>query len=50
MKRLLLAVVALTMMAGVAQAKIKVMLLDGASVEAYHNWRLGSLVMMRELD
>lgn len=50
MKRLLFALLALTLMAGAAQAKIKVMLLDGASVEAYHNWRLGTQVMKRELE
>ena len=50
MKRLAIAMLALALMAGAAQAKIKVMLLDGASVEAYHNWRLGTQVMKRELD
>src|ERR1700759_203668 len=50
MKRLWLALLALTMMAGAAQGKNKVMLRDGASVEAYHNWRLGTQVMKRELD
>ena len=50
MKRLAFALLALALMAGAAQAKIKVMLLDGASVEAYHNWRLGTQVMKRELD
>ena len=50
MKRLFLAILALAMMAGVAQAKIKVMLLDGASIEVYQNWRLGTQVMKRELD
>lgn len=44
------ALLALALMAGAAQAKIKVMILDGASVEAYHNWRLGTQVMKRELD
>lgn len=48
--RLLLVAAALAMMVGAAQARIKVMLLDGASVEAYHNWRLGTQVMKRELD
>ena len=50
MKRLWFALLALTMMAGVAQAKIKVMLLDGASAAAYHNWKLTTQVMQRELE
>jgi type 1 glutamine amidotransferase len=33
-----------------AMAAIKVMLLDGASVEAYHDWRTGTAVMKRELE
>jgi hypothetical protein len=50
MKRLWFALLALTLMVGVAQARIKVMLLDGASAAAYHNWKLTTQVMKRELE
>jgi hypothetical protein len=33
-----------------AAAPIKVMILDGASAAAYHDWKLGSQIMKRELD
>lgn len=50
MKRLFFALLALAMMTGVAQAKIKVLLVDGASAAAYHNWQLTTQVMKRELE
>jgi uncharacterized protein len=34
----------------VAAAPIKVMILDGASAAAYHNWKLTTQIMTRELD
>jgi hypothetical protein len=33
-----------------AAAPIKVMILDGASAAAYHDWKLGTQIMKRELD
>jgi hypothetical protein len=35
---------------GAAAAPIKVMILDGASAAAYHDWKLGSQIMKRELE
>ncbi|HTC84832.1 MAG TPA: hypothetical protein VK683_10780, partial [Rhizomicrobium sp.] len=34
----------------VSAAPIKVMILDGASAAAYHDWKLTTQVMKRELD
>jgi hypothetical protein len=51
MKRLLLALVALLLWNGAAMAKpIKVMILDGASAAAYHDWKLGTQILKRELE
>jgi hypothetical protein len=51
MKRLLMALVALLLWNGAAMAKpIKVMILDGASAAAYHDWKLGTQILKRELD
>ena len=51
MKRLLLALVALLLWTGAALARpIKVMILDGASAAAYHDWKLGTQILKRELD
>ena len=48
--RLLLAVL-LTLWSGAAMAApIKAMLLDGASAAAYHDWKLTSQIMKRELE
>ncbi len=51
MRRLLLALVALLLWNGAAMAKpIKVMILDGASAAAYHDWKLGTQILKRELE
>ena len=51
MKRLFLALVALLFWNGAVMAKpIKVMILDGASAAAYHDWKLGTQILKRELD
>jgi hypothetical protein len=51
MKRLLLTLVALLFWNGAAMAKpIKIMILDGASAAAYHDWKLGTQILKRELD
>src|SRR5882724_2729562 len=49
MKYLLAAVLCLWSGMAIA-APIKVMLLDGASAAAYHDWKLTSQIMKRELD
>jgi hypothetical protein len=49
MKWLLAALLALWSSAAVA-APIKVMILDGASAAAYHDWKLGTQILKRELD
>jgi hypothetical protein len=51
MRRLLLALIALLLWTGGAMAKpIKVMILDGASAAAYHDWKLGTQILKRELE
>jgi hypothetical protein len=51
MRRLLLALAALLLWTGAAMAKpIKVMILDGASAAAYHDWKLGTQILKRELE
>jgi uncharacterized protein len=46
----LLAVLLALWSSTVAAAPIKVMILDGASAAAYHDWKLGTQIMKRELD
>src|SRR5437870_2535824 len=42
---------ALTLWSGAAAAApIKVMILDGASAAAYHDWKLGTQILKRELE
>lgn len=51
MRRLLLALAVLLLWTGGAMAKpIKVMILDGASAAAYHDWKLGTRILKRELE
>jgi hypothetical protein len=51
MKRVWLALAALLFWNGMAMAKpIKVMILDGASAAAYHDWKLGTKILTRELE
>jgi type 1 glutamine amidotransferase len=50
MKRFWLALLIGLWSSSAMAAPIKVMLLDGASVEAYHDWRMGTAVMKRELE
>src|SRR3569833_4165551 len=50
MKRLWMAACLVLWGSAAMAAPIKVMLLDGASVEAYHDWRTGTAVMKRELQ
>src|SRR4051812_27732970 len=40
----------LMLWSGAAMASIKVMILDGASAAAYHDWKLTTQIMKRELD
>lgn len=50
MKWLFAALLTLWSGAAFAAAPIKVMILDGASAAAYHDWKLGSEIMKRELE
>jgi hypothetical protein len=51
MKRICLALLALLMGCGVAMAApIKVMILDGQSGGAYHDWKLTTQIMKRQLE
>jgi hypothetical protein len=51
MRRLLGWLAALLFCTGMAAAKpIKVMILDGASAAAYHDWKLGTRILKRELE
>ena len=50
MKWFLAALLMLWSSAAMAAAPIKVMILDGASAAAYHDWKLTSQIMKRELD
>lgn len=48
--RWLLAALLVLWSGAAAAAPLKVMLLDGASAAAYHNWKLTSRIMQRELE
>lgn len=51
MRRLFAILLGMMLASGAAMAApIKVMILDGASAAAYHNWRLGTQILKRELD
>ena len=51
MKRIWLAVLALMMACSTAMAApIRVMILDGQSAAAYHDWKLGTQIMKRQLE
>lgn len=50
MKFLIAVLLALWSTAAMAAAPIRVMILDGASAAAYHNWKLTTQVMKRELE
>ena len=51
MRRLWVALAELLLWSGPAAARpIKVMILDGASAAAYHDWKLGTQILKRELD
>ena len=51
MRRLWIALAVLLLWNGVAAARpVKVMILDGASAAAYHDWKLGTQILKRELD
>ncbi len=51
MKRLMMALAAVLFWNTAAMAKpIKVMILDGASAAAYHDWKLGTRILKRELE
>jgi hypothetical protein len=51
MRRIWLALAVLLFWNGMAMAKpIKVMILDGASAAAYHDWKLGTQILKRELE
>ena len=48
--RWILAAVLAVWSTAASAAPIKVMILDGASAAAYHDWKLGTQIMKRELD
>jgi hypothetical protein len=51
MKRVWLALAALLFWNGAVMARpIKLMILDGASAAAYHDWKLGTQILKRELE
>ena len=50
MKWILAALLALWSSAAIAVTPIKVMILDGASAAAYHDWKLGTQIIKRELE
>ena len=50
MKWILAALLALWSGAAMAATPIRVMVLDGASAAAYHDWKLGTQIMKRELE
>jgi hypothetical protein len=55
MHRLFAILLGMVLASGAATARpvigpIKVMILDGASAAAYHNWQLGTRILKRELD
>ncbi len=50
MKWILAALLALWSSVAMAAPPIRVMILDGASAAAYHDWKLGTQIMKRELE
>src|SRR3954469_13906983 len=50
MKWIFAALLALWSNVAMAATPIKVMILDGASAAAYHDWKLGTQILKRELD
>jgi hypothetical protein len=51
MRRLFAILLGMMLASGAAMAApIKVMILDGASAAAYHNWQLGTRILKRELE
>ena len=50
MRWILVALLALWSSAAMAATPIKVMILDGASAAAYHDWKLGSQIFKRQLE
>ena len=51
MRRIWLALLGLVMGCGMAMARpIRVMILDGQSAAAYHDWKLGTQIMKRQLE
>ena len=51
MRRLFAILLGMMLASGAVMAKpIKVMILDGASAAAYHDWKLGTQILKRELE